>query len=196
MNSGTAERLGDAAVIKNNAPLVRSIRQYFNDRENSDLRKELTQWMESVCSEFDYTGVAIIDTLFDPLIDVSKDGSVKTGSIRKSLEEVLKGESVIFTDLHRTGDTSEIHIDILIPIVEPGKTGQRPFGIIILRIDPNRKLYPLIQSWPTPSRTSETLLLRKDGDSILYLNELRHRKNTALNMRLPLTSENVLGVKV
>ena len=189
------ERLGYAAIIKDNKFLVRSIRQYFTDRGKSVLKDELTKWMESVCREFDYSGVAIIDTLFEPLIDVSQAGSVKTGNIRKQLAEVMETDSIIFTDLHRTGNVSEIHIDILIPLIEPGSMDHRPFGIVILRIDPRKKLYPLIQSWPTPGRTSETLILRKEGDSILFLNELRHRTNSALNLKLPLSAEDILGVK-
>ena len=189
------ERMADATIIEDNAPLVRSIKQYFNEKGNLVLRQELTIWMESVIREFDYSGIAIVDPLLYPLIDVSHGDSVRTGSILKELNEALETNTVIFCDLHRTGDTSAIHIDILIPLVDPETNGQSPFGIMILRVDPRQKLYPLIQSWPTLSRTSETLLLRKDGDSVLFLNELRHTEGHALSMKLPLSSENLLGAK-
>ena len=54
-----------------------------------------------------------------------------------------------------------------------------------LRIDPNRFLYPYIQTWPVPSASAETLLFRGEGDHVLFLNELRHRSNTALKLRVP-----------
>jgi PAS domain S-box-containing protein len=60
------------------------------------------------------------------------------------------------------------------------------YDVLVLWIDPNTFLYPHIQSWPTPSRTAETLLVRREGDQVLYLNELRHRKGTALRLGLPL----------
>ncbi|MCC6123667.1 MAG: PAS domain S-box protein [Pirellulales bacterium] len=63
---------------------------------------------------------------------------------------------------------------------------KRPFGVLLLEIDPCKFLYPLIQQWPTPSRTAETLLVERQGDEALFLNELRHRKNTALIFRVPL----------
>ena len=56
---------------------------------------------------------------------------------------------------------------------------------MLLGIDPNQLLYPLIQSWPTPSKTAETLRVRSEGDQVVYLNELRHRKGTALALGLP-----------
>jgi two-component system sensor histidine kinase/response regulator len=68
-------------------------------------------------------------------------------------------------------------------------------GIVILRIDPYKTLFPLIQSWPTPSKSSETLLFRREGDSVLYLNELRHQQNTALNLRLPVNRDSLLASK-
>jgi PAS domain S-box-containing protein len=50
-------------------------------------------------------------------------------------------------------------------------------------------LYPLIQSWPVISKTSETLLFHREGDEIVYLNELRHLEKTGLGLRLPVNQE-------
>jgi len=55
------------------------------------------------------------------------------------------------------------------------------------RFDPERYLYPLIRRLPTSSPTAETVLVRRDGDDVLYLNDLRFRENTALNLRYRLT---------
>ena len=49
-------------------------------------------------------------------------------------------------------------------------------GFLVLRIDPGKVLYPLLQSWPTASKSAESLIVRKEGDEIVYLNELRHLK--------------------
>jgi PAS domain S-box-containing protein len=63
----------------------------------------------------------------------------------------------------------------------------KPFGALLLTIDPKQFLYPLIQSWPLPSRSAETLLVRREGNDVVFLNELRHRKDTALKLRVPIT---------
>ncbi len=55
------------------------------------------------------------------------------------------------------------------------------------RLDPQVFLYPLLQQWPTASPSAETLLVRRDGDQVVFLNELRHRAGTALRLRLPLS---------
>lgn len=66
-----------------------------------------------------------------------------------------------------------------------------PIAVILLELDPHRFLYPIVQSWPTPSRTAETLLVRRDGDDALFLNELRYQKGTALTLRQPVNHPNL-----
>ena len=56
-------------------------------------------------------------------------------------------------------------------------------GAYVLDIDASGFLFPYLQSWPTPSRSAETLLVRREGDSVLALNDLRNRPGTALSAR-------------
>jgi hypothetical protein len=76
---------------------------------------------------------------------------------------------------------------IMVPIFDE-QGGRRPLGLIALLIDPKVYLYPLIQRWPTPSTTAENLLIRREGNDAVLLNELRFQKNTALTLRIPLTN--------
>ena len=64
-----------------------------------------------------------------------------------------------------------------------------------MELDPGVYLFPMIEEWPTPSRTAETLLVRRDGDEVVYLNELRHRKDTALTLTVPVTEQDVPAVR-
>ncbi len=64
----------------------------------------------------------------------------------------------------------------------------RVVGAAVLQIDPYQFLYPLIQSWPSKSASAETLIVRQEGSDVLFLNELRHRKDTALSLRIPLAT--------
>ena len=50
--------------------------------------------------------------------------------------------------------------------------GSPVFGGLLLSIDPQDYLYP-IQTWPVPSRSGEVLLVRREGESVLYLSSLR-----------------------
>ena len=64
-----------------------------------------------------------------------------------------------------------------------------------MRIDPDKYLYPFIKHWPVPSETAETLLIRREGNEAVFLNELRFQTNTALNLRNSLENTNMPAVK-
>lgn len=86
----------------------------------------------------------------------------------------------------------QIHLDVAAPILDDRF---QPMAVLVLRANAKSFLYPLIQFWPTPSRSAETLLIRRDGEDVLYLNELRHRTNTALTLRIPLTRSDLPAVQ-
>ncbi|MGC1391846.1 MAG: PAS domain S-box protein [Bacteroidales bacterium] len=189
------ERLGDATVISHEKPIIISIEHFFSG-EDIAKKTELYDWMKSVRNEYDYSNVLIADTSLKVRLSVNPSDSVFGKAIKMEMKSAIQEHKVTMTDLHRSKEIPWIHIDILIPLYDSVKNKLLPVGIAVLRIDPEKVLFPLIQSWPTSSKSSETLLLRKEGDSVLFLNELRHRKNTALNLKLPLNSKSLLASKV
>ena len=84
-------------------------------------------------------------------------------------------------------------LDFLAPVPMP--EGQ-PRAIVVMRIDPYRHLYPLLNSWSVPTESGETLLFRRDGDQALYLNPLRLRPDSALKLRMSLQQPNLLAAQV
>src|ERR1035438_8173650 len=119
------------------------------------------------------------------------------GACQGDLPAALAARSVVTTDLHRDrsvppGQGSTISMSIWVPIAAKPEENAPAAGAFLLEIDPYRFLYPLIQSWPSPNLTGETLLVRRDGGDILYLNDMRHRAGTALSLRLPLAPGRLL----
>jgi PAS domain S-box-containing protein len=93
---------------------------------------------------------------------------------------------VTIQDFYRHDHNGKIYLAVLVPILDR-KNGNRPLGLLSLRIDPEQHLYPFLHRWPIPSRSAETLLVRREGQEVVFLNGLRFRKDTALNLRFPLT---------
>jgi PAS domain S-box-containing protein len=106
--------------------------------------------------------------------------------------EVLTQGRPLLGELYQCPACQAVHLDVLAPVM--GSQGQ-VLGAVVLRGDPNLFLYPMVQSWPTPSRTAETLLVRRDGDQALLLNPLRHRAAAPLTLRVPLAHLAVPAVK-
>jgi len=114
-----------------------------------------------------------------------------TPVIQQLLQTALTSGEVEHSELHRDAD-DHIHIDYMLALPRNGD-GQAP-GAILLRVPVERDLFPLIQTWPSASASGESLLVRRDGNDVLYLNELRHRQGSALSLRVPLDQVNVPAV--
>jgi PAS domain S-box-containing protein len=99
--------------------------------------------------------------------------------------------TVQFGDLVRCADGRRIHLDVASPVMD---SRRRPVAVLLLRTDPTRTLYPLVESWPTPSPSAETLLVRREEDHALILNPLRHVKAPPLTVQLPMTRSDIPGV--
>jgi two-component system sensor histidine kinase/response regulator len=85
-----------------------------------------------------------------------------------------------------------IWLDFLAPV--PSAEGQtRP--LLVMRIDPYRHLYPMLNSWSVPTESGETLLFRREDSQALYLNPLRLRPDSALKLRMPLQQANLLAAQ-
>jgi len=69
-------------------------------------------------------------------------------------------------------------------------------GSVVLHAHLDNWLYPTLQAWPVPSASSEVLLVRRDGDRVLFLNDLRHRTGVALRLRLPLAEHDLPAAPV
>ena len=104
--------------------------------------------------------------------------------VRAAAAAALASGEVTRTELYRVDD-GRIFIDWLATVRSP----QAPHDIIalaLLRMSPEQFLYPLIRTWPGVSDTAESMLVRRDGDEVLYLSELKHVEGTALTLRLPM----------
>jgi PAS domain S-box-containing protein len=171
--------------------LVRDDIELWIKTDNEEAKEKLIQRMSLTKKYYDYENVYI--TSLSGLTLLSLDTIHKldpvTHAYCKKVNELHKAE---FYNLYFCPTHKAIHFDLIFPV----KNDQHAnIALIILRVNPERYLFPLIQSWPTQSNSAEVLLVRKDGNEVLFLNELKFQKNTALNLRIPLTSNDLPAVQ-
>lgn len=180
------ERESDALVIQNTNGIARLVKNYIETKSNEE---ELKRWVAAFCKYKGYSGGTILDVR-GTVRFVYGEGSSKIDSAEYSLlKDVLKHKKFALSDLHVSSGTKKATIALSVPLVLWEQMGHTLVGVFIFNVDPYKVLYPLLQSWPTPSLTSETLLVRREGDEVVYLNELRHKKGAALALRLPIASK-------
>jgi PAS domain S-box-containing protein len=182
------ERLGDAKSIYSNESIILDINDLFKKKNNREIQKRIKKWIKTLQLHYFYSSAILLDSGLNQFLINNQDTEKLDKFTLKLASESQNSDKIIFSDFH-FNNNNKIELDIIIPLQIKNQSGSKKAGVIILTIDPNRFLYPLIQSWPVPSRSSETLLLRREGNDVLYLNELKYKKNTALRLRLPVSLE-------
>lgn len=185
--SWLAERRNDAQVFANDPLFVRQAGQWLTEGASDGNRADLLLNRLTILNEaYDFKTVALLDEQGRVRLSPSNyelDMDQQTRALR-----ALNTNRTEISDLYQPHNTAAMPaaIDIIAPILSDNHMNGQPIGAMYLQIDPQRYLFPLIQSWPTPSASAEVLIVRREGNSILFLNELRHRKHTALTFSLPL----------
>ncbi len=175
------ERLADAAFVV--------VSPFFKDGVASSAKgaaagDTLVTWFDQLRDHGDYSGVGL----------ATSDGAIRAASgispdeladpaVADAVRTAVREGRPVLTGVHRQGVTGPLHLDLIAPVAA-GEGGAA--GAVLLRIDPYRYLFRVVQSWPGPSPTAETLLVLRDGDRVRFANELRHWPDDPLTLSVPL----------
>lgn len=147
--------------------------------------ERLREWLRALTGR-SYAQAAIVDAAGQVRMEVGAAGHPADPATRETLAQALRTGEVTLGALHRAGPGGPLRLDLIAPL-RPLEGGERAsFGAVVLQLDPAHFLYPLLATWPTPSRTAEVLLVRREDGDVVYLNDVRHQGGTALRLRLPM----------
>ena len=185
-------RREDAEVLLG-APMVQSrVEAFLAGSASPEMREELEVLIARLQHHGECRSIVLYNAQGVPRLWVPSNVTIPNVFHDRDFQAALHSRSVMVADLQRRPDDGAlaqpaIEISIWVP-VRPRPDADTPAtGAWRFMIDPYVFLYPLVQTWPTDSRTAETLLVRREGDEVVFLNDLRHRARTALNLRLRIT---------
>ena len=176
------ERLADARRSAASPFFRRALAEWRRAPETPGLQADWRQRLKLEQEAYGYVDVLLLDPDGRILLAANDSPDPVDSATQQAVAAALSGRGTVFTDFYRS-PRGRVYLDTVVTI--PDAEG-RPLAVLVLRSDAASYLYPLIQSWPTPSRSAETLLVQREGDTVVFLNELRHQANTALSLRTPL----------
>jgi PAS domain S-box-containing protein len=185
------ERLADGLFLSRNSVIRQHLKSLIYEGHQSELTKILRNDLSALVKSYDYKNALFIDTEMNVKLFYPDQDTVIGDYLRMFLPEIFKKGDVVLTDIHQTGKVSFIHLDLLVPLRNITGRDSSIFGMLVLRIDPKKVLWPLVQSWPVTSKSAETLLFHLEGEEIVYLNQLRHIKNTDFVLRKSVNEKNL-----
>jgi PAS domain S-box-containing protein len=183
------ERIGDGTFISQNVSLIRQFSGYLRNKNDSKLRSDMLGDLKALTDNYDYKNALLLDRKLNVCLFYPNRDTVIGNYLKPRMPDIINKGKVVLTDLHHTGKVSFVHLDLVVPFRDMGKTDTSVIGVLILRIDPNKVLFPLIQTWPVKSRSSESFIFSRETDSIIYLSELKYQSNASLNFRKSISEE-------
>jgi len=190
-----ADRQGDAQFLAARLSVRNALQAYydagqFHGRPAGSLR-ELTAFLDEIEGLHSYAGVYVLDR--DARVMAQSSRSV---TLDPSLNEICRAGT-------RSGD---IRIDLVgdapnrslmgfsAPVfpgpgaTDAGRPPGQPMGIALVVSNPSQTLFPLVKREVVPTRTGETILVRRQGDDIVFFSPLRHLPVGSPNLRIPLSA--------
>jgi PAS domain S-box-containing protein len=186
------ERLQEAAVLQEDPFLNMNAANFLAEPANENAM-DLRAYFDSIARHWNYNNVLLTDLEGNVRLSLREQVDANFGET-SVIANAVRDQKPALSDLHMDAQHPTPHISVVAPLFT-GK-GQTPeaVGAVILVCDASRLLFPLIQFWPTPTKTAETLLVTRDNDYVLFLNDLRHMPGTALQLRIPLNQTDVPAV--
>lgn len=186
-----AGMLRDGEVLAGDPTLRDEIIRWTANPSDPAITSTMRDWMALMVDKGEYSSVSITSADGSQRISTSGAASSTPSALAASRAARASGE-VTLTDLSLDPETGRPTLSVVAPL--KANTGQTT-AVVVLNRDPEQFLFPILQKWPSPSPSSETLLIRRDGDAILYLNDLRFKSDTALKSKLPLTNSSLLAIQ-
>ncbi|MDN3513637.1 MAG: ATP-binding protein [Candidatus Brocadia sp.] len=198
------ERIVDIGVLATNKSLEVSfsnllyLRQAFRtiDRmKESEIGvvnyKRLSEYLNKLKEKFFYCDeISILDVENGEIVistEASNIGEVD-GNYRYYLN-VLENNGMPFKDISHSKYTKQAEMTLfgVMKKTDPITMEETEIinGIVLIRMNTNDSIGSLLQDWPGRGETGETLLVRRDGDRLTFLNNTRHLTDTALKMSIP-----------
>ncbi len=208
------ERLLDARYLRSTPYVARRALDVLSQSATQpgarSTRQMFASWLNSMFASGSYEQVLLLDEHLNVgLVYPEGTSGVLSEVALRAAQQALRSQEVVLTDLHRETADGPVYLSMMVPLVvrregaresvpaagKGSSPADRSAGLLVLQINVRKDLYPLIRLWPTLSQTAESLLVRRDGNDALFLNELKFRTNAALRLRIPLARTDVPAVK-
>ena len=191
IESWLAERRGDASTLQGSQSFADQVARLVPAPGGSNASAVLER-LAPLERAFAYNAVSIYSPDGDLLLAKNRDVA---GSERFPISpEERAGTAGVRMREIRRDPAGQMHLEFVVPVTASGTGNGPPVAFAVLDIDPERFLFPAIRRWPGKSRSGETLIVRRDGDDVLFVNDLRHRPGPALSLRLPASRTDVAAV--
>jgi len=181
------DRKSHARLLGSDPFFATALRAWLADGAAVDARRnQLIDWLRTQRQTLDYDSIAITDSIGRVLL--SSGSVVLNREIYDRIAAARASGDVVLSDIYSVDGAesgSSVALDFVVPLSAVGASPEPAAALVLARIDAAKSLFPLLQHWPTASATAETLLVRREGNELLFLNSPRLSSAPPMTLRRP-----------
>ncbi len=185
------ERHDDAAFFYRNPGISQLVQSKIQDPGNIETDRALKETLKLIHASQNYDLFSIFTLDGKEVLSFPEGKTPVSAAILDEVSHLAASGVIGFHDLYRNEYDRRLFMSMVVPVFD-APASDSVIAALVLRIDPELYLFPMISLWPGSGETGETLIVRQEGDEVVYLNTLRFGENTALNLRLNVDSADEL----
>ena len=164
----------DAETVSKNKLIGSYINEWLTNQNNSILKHDIINWLITLQKSINISSIVLID----------KNGKSKlhVGNLRhpfdvknnESFQDAIQNKKVVSSDLYWNRLDSTICLNYFVPIIHSIGNDSLVTSVIVLNVNPNKQLFPILKRWPKKSKSAEAYLIRRKDKSIEFLGVKAH----------------------
>ncbi|PTX95591.1 PAS domain S-box protein [Opitutus sp. ER46] len=192
-----AERLNDGRFLMRTPAVAGAIAELVKAPDDPARRHAALELLEPMRAGTRYQSVLIFGPGRRNVFAIPSDGDAGDPELLANVAHAFGQGDLRLTDMSRTDANRPIYMDLIVPVFAGGRTVSsvdtesraRPIAVIVLRINPEQVLFPLLRDWPTSSATGTAALARREGNEMVILNTPRNQTEPPMSLRLRIDNE-------
>lgn len=168
------ERRAEAVFMMQAPAVARDVKRLLNQPGDSRASSDVLKWLKLIQGGPDRYERVFLARPDGRVITAVPQASFSIDALlRSQMERTCNQHGLVYGDLRHTTD-EHWRIDITAPIFDPDATGvPEVIAVIAFSINPRTHLNRMVRGMPMPSVTAETILVRREGNEIVYLSEVQ-----------------------
>ncbi len=149
--------------------------------------KEINHTARFLSDSKGYENIMLIAPDNKVLFSLQKNVSDIEPETKQLVQEVIVSGITESSDIYQSSITNRIQMDFAAKLQQD--------IVLVVRIDPESRLFSIIQTWPTYSQSAETLIVRREENNVVFLNVLRMDPSPALTIKIPMAKTDIPAVQ-
>jgi PAS domain S-box-containing protein len=189
-------RMNTADTLIMNPGVVQWLGRLVQQPDDAVVQEEALQWLQRMKGKYGYGDGAIVSPAGEVVLTVRPDMMALMPAVRSLLAETRQSGAPRLSNFYLTTNALPVRLALAIPFALPAVAAQGTnYFHLLIRINPYEYFFKLLNTWPTPNETGEMLLVQREQDEVVVLNEARFQPGSALVLRQALTHTNAPNVR-